>query len=99
MSAVSRSKLVSEHVAFLEEHGTTPTQQEYTFYARCPVRTLKKMLENERAEFLQRLETDPANVKVLEDEIAFHKQQIKGLEEEVARRQQSYATKMGWHLA
>jgi hypothetical protein len=96
MSAVSRSKLVNEHYTFLEQYGTTPTNEQFTFYARCPVRILKKVLEKEREEFLQRLETD---IKVLEDDIAFHKYTLRGLEEELERRKQSYAIKMGWHLA
>lgn len=99
MSAVSRSKLVNEHYTFLEKYGTTPTQDQYTFYARCPVRILKRVLAEEREKFLQRLETDPAGVKVLEEEIAFHKATIKALEEEVVRRSEAYAIKMGWHLA
>jgi hypothetical protein len=98
MSAVSRTKLVSEHSTFLEQYGTTPTQDQYTFYARCPVRILKRTLEKEREEFLKRLETDPANITVLEEEIAFHKYAIKGLEEELECRKQRYATKMGWNL-
>lgn len=96
--AVSRASIIKQHQDFLKSYGTTETPDERMKWQLSPMRFLKKHLEEEREKFLKRLVTDPANITVLEEEIAFHKQQIQQLEEEVARRKQSFATKMGWNL-
>ena len=96
--ANSRASIIKEHQDFLESYGADSTAEERTKWHLAPVRYVKKHLAEEREKFLKRLVTDPANVTVLEEEIEFHKATIKALEEEVARRKQAFAIKMGWHL-
>jgi len=96
--ANSRASIIREHMDFLESYGADSTAEERMKWHLAPVRYVKKHLAEEREKFLKRLVTDPANVTVLEEQIGFHKQQIQQLEEEVARRKQAFAVKMGWHL-